>query len=190
MPKIVDHEQYRRQLLQQSFDLFAEKGYGSITMRQIAKGLAVSTGTLYHYFPSKEILFEQLVEELERQDMLQVTEQLQTAQTLSDRLMVGFEFLEKHRHYFFKQLLIYLDFYQHQDRESSTGTLIFQQMGKRVRARIAEMFDIHDPEILDFILSFVDGLLVSHLYYPDGVSFVQQGKLLTKMLTIYLEDKE
>lgn len=69
MPKIVDHEQYRKELLDKCFDLFALKGYDSITMRQIAEGLGVSTGTLYHYFPSKQILFEQLVQEICEQDL-------------------------------------------------------------------------------------------------------------------------
>jgi AcrR family transcriptional regulator len=55
MPKIVDHDQYRKELLSKCFDLFAEKGYGSITMRQIAEGLNVSTGTLYHYFPANKL---------------------------------------------------------------------------------------------------------------------------------------
>jgi AcrR family transcriptional regulator len=39
MPKSVDHIQYRKELLNKCFNLFAEKGYGSITMRQIARGL-------------------------------------------------------------------------------------------------------------------------------------------------------
>jgi AcrR family transcriptional regulator len=39
MPKIVDHDLYRRELVSKCFDLFAEKGYGSITMRQISQGL-------------------------------------------------------------------------------------------------------------------------------------------------------
>ncbi|NJL79674.1 MAG: helix-turn-helix transcriptional regulator, partial [Richelia sp. SM2_1_7] len=60
MPKIVDHEKYRKELLWKSFDLFAQKGYGSVTMREIAKELGVSTGTLYHYFPNKESLYLQL----------------------------------------------------------------------------------------------------------------------------------
>jgi AcrR family transcriptional regulator len=70
MPKIVDHEQYRKELLGKCFDLFADKGYGAITMRQIANSLEVSTGTLYHYFPSKQALFEQLVEEISQQDVM------------------------------------------------------------------------------------------------------------------------
>lgn len=100
MPKIVDHDQYRRELLDQCFDLFAEKGYSTITMRQIAKGLDVSTGTLYHYFPSKEAIFEQLVEEMIQQDMLQVSNELATATTVSDRIKRGFEFVERKQDYF------------------------------------------------------------------------------------------
>ncbi|MFM8003959.1 MAG: TetR/AcrR family transcriptional regulator, partial [Dolichospermum sp.] len=42
MPKIVNHEQYRKELLSKCFDLFAEKGYAAITMRQISAGLKVS----------------------------------------------------------------------------------------------------------------------------------------------------
>ena len=70
MPKIVDRDHYRQELLMKSFDLFAQKGYSSITMRQLAQGIGVSTGTLYHYFPSKEALFLQLAEELDRQDVM------------------------------------------------------------------------------------------------------------------------
>jgi Bacterial regulatory proteins, tetR family. len=39
MPKIVNHEQYRKELLGKCFNLFAEKGYAAITMRQISAGL-------------------------------------------------------------------------------------------------------------------------------------------------------
>ena len=69
MPKIVDHDQYRKELLSKCLTLFAERGYGSVTMRQIGQGLGVSTGTLYHYFPSKESILIQLVEELCEQDI-------------------------------------------------------------------------------------------------------------------------
>lgn len=57
MPKIVDHKAYRRELLQKARVVFAEKNYADVSMRDIALSLKVSTGTLYHYFPSKEDLF-------------------------------------------------------------------------------------------------------------------------------------
>jgi AcrR family transcriptional regulator len=80
-----------RALFKKSFDLLAEKGYAAITMRQIAQGLGVSTGTPYHYFPSKEALFEQLMAELTELDLLQVTTQIRSAETLKERLRAALE---------------------------------------------------------------------------------------------------
>ncbi len=61
MPKIVDQEAYRRQLATAATRLFGERGYGSLSMRALARGLGVSSGTLYHYFPSKQRLFQAAV---------------------------------------------------------------------------------------------------------------------------------
>lgn len=104
MPKIVDHDLYRKALLNESFNLFAQKGYGAITMRQIAQGLGVSTGTLYHYFPSKEALFEQLVEEQAQHDIVRVTAELEQVQTLEERLAIIFAFLQANQDYFLSNL--------------------------------------------------------------------------------------
>lgn len=52
MPKIVDSKKYRKELLHQCFDLFADRGYANVTTRQIAKKPGISTGAMYHYFPS------------------------------------------------------------------------------------------------------------------------------------------
>ena len=64
MPKIVDHAAYRTHLLDGCLPLAADRGYGELTMREIADALAVSTGTLYHYFDGKRDLFLTLVEHL------------------------------------------------------------------------------------------------------------------------------
>lgn len=57
MPKIVNHREYRSQLLEKSASTFSRHNYADVSMRDIAKDIGVSTGTLYHYFPSKEELF-------------------------------------------------------------------------------------------------------------------------------------
>ncbi len=84
MPKIVDHEQYRKELLDKCFDLFAQKGYGSITMRQIAEQLRVYTDILYHYLPSKQALFEQLAQEICESDLSAALAELEGVQTLQE----------------------------------------------------------------------------------------------------------
>jgi AcrR family transcriptional regulator len=187
MPKIVDHDQYRKELLHKSFDLFAENGY-SITMRQIAQGLGVSTGTLYHYFPSKEALFEQLVVELFEQDILQFGAEIKQANTLSERIEAGFQFVERHQEYFFKQMLICIDFSQHQNREGKEYSDVLKQVEEKAYAAMAELLGIEDHDLLMFVSALVDGLIIGQVY-GEPVSIARQGKLLAKMLTAYLEQQ-
>ena len=53
MPKIVDHDKRRLEILNSAFSLFAASGYHGVSVRQIAKSIGMTTGMLYHYFPSK-----------------------------------------------------------------------------------------------------------------------------------------
>lgn len=57
MPKIIDHDAYRRELAMKAVDIFSEHGFNGLGMRGIANALGVSKSALYHYFPSKEKLF-------------------------------------------------------------------------------------------------------------------------------------
>jgi AcrR family transcriptional regulator len=98
--------------LNQCFDLFADNGYASLTTRQIAKVLGVSTGTLYYYFPSKEDLFMQLIEELTTQDLLRAAAEIEGLSTLRERILALGDFLEANEDYFVKQTLLMMDFYQ------------------------------------------------------------------------------
>lgn len=61
MPKIVDHDKRRLEILDSAFSLFASSGYHGVSVRQIAKSIGMTTGMLYHYFPSKPDLFTALV---------------------------------------------------------------------------------------------------------------------------------
>ena len=70
MPKIVDHEQQRALILDLGLAAFAARGYGNLSMRELAKEIGLSFGTLYHYFPSKEVLFHALLERQFRMNFL------------------------------------------------------------------------------------------------------------------------
>ncbi len=58
MPKIVDHEAYRRELAVKAVDIFTEHGVNGLGMRGIAEALGISKSALYHYFSSKDELFK------------------------------------------------------------------------------------------------------------------------------------
>ncbi|WP_406131499.1 TetR family transcriptional regulator [Streptomyces sp. NBC_00989] len=56
----------RRALSETALQLFLERGFDNITVREIAEAADVSTTTLMNYFPTKEALVFDLDDELER----------------------------------------------------------------------------------------------------------------------------
>jgi TetR/AcrR family transcriptional regulator, transcriptional repressor of aconitase len=71
MPKIVDHAKYRREIVVKATPIFSTHGFNGLGMRQIAAELGMSKSALYHYFPSKELLFAACTEFVfERDDTL------------------------------------------------------------------------------------------------------------------------
>lgn len=189
MPKIVDHEQYRKQLLSQCFDLFAEKGYGALTMREIAESLNVSTGTLYHYFASKQALFEQLVEEISQQDISSALEEMKGAKTLSEKMMAMGNYLAKYEDYFINQTYVFVDFCQHQDKETIANSPLFERVNQRYEQAACDFLGIQDSVLAAFILSFFNGLILGKLWGDKTINFPEQCDLLGKMLASYLPEK-
>lgn len=68
-PRRVNREGRQRRILRKAADLFAERGYDGVTMRQVARALRCSTGALYHFFPSKEALFRGCVRRAAEEEM-------------------------------------------------------------------------------------------------------------------------
>ncbi len=56
MPKIVNHERRRQELLAATWRVIARTGIVGVTTREIAHEAGVSTGVLAHYFADKEAL--------------------------------------------------------------------------------------------------------------------------------------
>jgi AcrR family transcriptional regulator len=159
-------------------------------MREIAKGLGVSTGTLYHYFPSKKELFWQLVEEQTRQDNQAIATALENAETLEERIAALFAFHAQHEDYFYKQILVGVNFYQQQDREEVINNETLKQMFEESRQVLAELLGIQDRALINFSISLLMGLLLVRLFEGEVVPIEEQAELLGKMLTLYLKPQQ
>lgn len=183
MPKIVDHDQYRKELLSKCFDLFAQKGYSAITMREIAQDINVSTGTLYHYFANKKALFEQLVEQISRQNMLIATAELQLTQTLQERIEAFGRFLAENEDYFIKQLLLWVNFCQHQDSKEMHLNGRFKCTIKQYQQWMHDFLNIDDPVLISLVLNLSNGLILGRLLKDESISITEQCVLLSKILT-------
>ena len=190
MPKLVDHTTYRKQLLTQCFDLFAQRGYSALTMRQIAMELDVSTGTLYHYFPTKEALFQQLVEEVTQQTVFEAIAQVQQHAGLEARLTALFLFLAQHEDQLRKQLLVTLDYYQHRDLYGSTAGAILRAGAERYCQAIKDYLDLPDLKLVLLLQSQINGLLVQRMLRASSTPFIEQARPFVAMFVAYVHTTE
>lgn len=54
MPKIIDHDQRRKEIIDITWQLIVEGGIEAATMREIASRAGYANGALKHYFPGKD----------------------------------------------------------------------------------------------------------------------------------------
>jgi AcrR family transcriptional regulator len=59
MPKIVDHDERRREVLEATWRVIARKGLDGTTIREIAQEVGYSNGVLAHYFKNKDDIIRQ-----------------------------------------------------------------------------------------------------------------------------------
>ncbi len=57
MPKIIDHDKRKGEILIQALSVFAENGYADTSLSMIAKACGLSRPTIYQYFRDKEEVF-------------------------------------------------------------------------------------------------------------------------------------
>ena len=57
MPK----ENRKEQIIQEALKLFSEKGFAAVSMRDLAESAGISVSTIYHYYESKQALFQDMI---------------------------------------------------------------------------------------------------------------------------------
>jgi AcrR family transcriptional regulator len=79
--------QNREKLLAAARKVFAEKGYGEATARDIVRATDLATGTFYNYFPDKQAAFSALLDEMsEKGRALVRAQRQQPGRTLEERV--------------------------------------------------------------------------------------------------------
>ena len=163
MPKIVDHAAMRVSILTRSRDLFASKGFAAVTMRGIAREAGVSTGTLYHYFATKEELFAKLVERAASEDIRDALASLPQAADTHERIdsFLGFVRLAEPRLQQF--LLLTLDYVRHVDAPADVIVRSLRAYRETIAEHLAEL----PGEFAVLLLDAVIGRLVQRRLDPD-----------------------
>jgi AcrR family transcriptional regulator len=103
MPKAVsahEREQKRKQIIQAAVGEFAQYGFAQTKFDTIAKRAGIGKGTIYLYFPSKQALFQAMLQEIAQDHLAQLRRALTDQPTLEARLsavLATFEYLVRER---------------------------------------------------------------------------------------------
>jgi AcrR family transcriptional regulator len=58
MPKVIDHDQRRNDIIDVTWNLIVKGGFDAATMREIASEAGFANGALKHYFPGKDEIMQ------------------------------------------------------------------------------------------------------------------------------------
>lgn len=160
MPKVVDHSSYRQEILQLATKVFATRGYGEISMREIASAIEVSTGTLYHYFPSKEDLFCHLFLFHARESTAQLVDDLCGVDGRQARLQRLLQFFLHQCDGMRMQFLLSADMLRHELPPKSAGLL--RRWATGMKRKLADLLSI-DAATTEMLFCFLSGTLYSRV---------------------------
>jgi AcrR family transcriptional regulator len=164
MPKLIDADLRRQQILARAFQLFADRGYAALSMRDLARSMRVTTGTLYHYFPSKEALFDELVRTRAESDVREATRGLAANATPEERLSAFTLYFLHHLNDLQAMLRLVLDFQQHRSPDDARDFI-----EEALEAYRAPLRDVFGDDLSSVGLSLLIGLLAQRTLAPERV---------------------
>jgi AcrR family transcriptional regulator len=186
MPKIIDRDAYRKQMLDTSFQVLAQKGY-AFPMRQIAATLGVSTGTLYHYFPSKRVLFEQVSEHIVHKNIAKSLARIASEPSRAKRASILIDILIEDCDGLTALVLLSIDYARLVPRHEMSE--FFTSFLQNYAKNLSELLQISE-DLSHFIIAAADGILLHNWINPTAISLQQRLYKLRDLVLVYLAQTE
>jgi len=177
LPRIVDHDARRAELLDGAFELFAERGWSALTMRGIARELGVSTGTLYHYFEGKVAMAQAMYARRVGRDVAEAYERIPAGADPATAAAATAAFIVGRADDLQRSLLVALDF-SRQEGDEVRGIIL--ENVAAYRGVLSDRLGL-DPAGASTVLSFFFGIFVLRHLDPDSVDL---GAQLTALATL------
>ena len=191
MPKIIDHERMREDLLARSFALFAARGFHAVTMRDLARELGVSTGTLYHYFTGKTDLYAQMLRTLVTRDVGRFIGNIRAGMSVQARLRVVIDYITAHEAYFRDLLFLLFDFLRYsravppdsaEAAEVAKTHNVFRELFTTYRDAIQQHAGLPIAGFGHVLMGVIIGTLVQRIVEPAGESLADNLSCLNALL--------
>ncbi len=169
MPRIVDHDRQRDDLVDALLPLLLERGYAGASMRQLALAGEVSTGTLYHYFPTKRAILVHMFERRVQLDQARLQAVLDADADTDTRLRAFLAFVRSNAEDLRDLLRLALELVRHEPEPTSRAEVV--RAVRLYRRAISEVLKVPDDTMVAMLFSLVTGTLVHGLLDPEAIDF-------------------
>jgi AcrR family transcriptional regulator len=187
MPKIVNHDEYRHKLLEKSLHLFTRKGYHNINMKEIAAEIGVSTGTLYHYFLSKENMLAHMIAWIGDKNAGEYVRRTRSVDSIHDRFDMLVDFWKENGDLYENIMLLAIDIYRNLDSEQ--WKKVYSFFAERYTDGVSKRLNI-SRQFTSFIFIYILGLSFHSLAFDGTAEFNKQINFLDKTLRPLIVDTQ
>ena len=191
MPKIVDHQQRRREIAEAAWRIALRRGLDDLTMRTVAAEAHVSTGVLAHYFADKEaLILHALHTAVDRiiAHFIECAEEFSPWETLRAALLEGLPLDAERR----DEWRTWLNFWalalgsptltSEQNRWYGRWQGFLAMQIRRCQAEGSVLRDLDPEEEATAAIAFIDGLSLQAAFAPQRFTAERQTGLLDRYL--------
>ena len=181
MPKIVDHDAYRHELLKASREIVARVGYEALSMKRLAQGLDISIGLIYHYFESKEDWFVSLVAHYSVEAFERLVREVPIGGSVSDRAALLITHINKHKHSYANMISVISDYVRISDTEKKEVSAELALVADQLYEYFATLFD-NDTPTARALVSHLVGMIMTDRLDPRGLDITAQLPYIRSLL--------
>lgn len=188
MPKKVDHDARREELVLAAWRVIAANGIDEVTIRDIARESGYSSGVLAHYFKNKDDLLAHALQlshtRIRKRYDAEVAETSGAADALRAILIDNLPIDEQRdletriEMSFWARALRNEELHEIQEKESETLRALLRELVEQAQ-KDKSISKKHDrEEILELLGAVIDGISLHALLYPDRLPAKRQAAVM------------
>lgn len=170
MPKIVDYEERKKEIVENALEVFAVRGYFNTSLSDISERCGIGRTTIYQYFKNKDDIFYYVVDKNleELKAKIEIIAKNETLTFVEKLKKIVFEIINENRHS--KTIALLLEFLLIIRKENNESLKAFKQYTKYCKSLIREVISkgIEEKEIKSIdsesmantIFSFVESFAI------------------------------
>lgn len=192
MPKIVDHDERREEILSAAIRVIESVGLDNTTTRAIAQESGYSNGVLSHYFQDKDDILQSILVKTHREFIDRVADSMRGKDEFGRlwAMLVQNLPLDRERHV---ETLMEITFWPRalsnpalrEFQREAASELLTQLRGliTDVRATGGLDSELTDADIAELLIAVIDGLSVHAELFPKRLPAAHQRRLMRAQLT-------